>query len=138
MGSTPATLAIVSKGKSMRAYYAHCQSIYRTPQEYRDLNLLGQLGFDIVNPSEVQHSKRVEEMKSRGENVMLYFEMLVESCDVLAFRALPDGRIPAGVAKEIEKAKSLGRAIIELPSGILSRTMSLNETCEYLAEAGQR
>ena len=122
----------------MKVYYAHCQAIYGTKQEKRDINLLQQLGFEVLNPGEPQHGKIANEMKARGENAMTYFEGLVRGCDLLAFRALPDGRIPAGVVKEIEVAKDGSKAIIELPSRIVGRSIGVEETREYLAEIGQR
>jgi len=122
----------------MRVYYAHCQSIYGTKQEERDINLLQQLGFEVLNPGEEKHGKIANEMKARGENAMPYFEGLVSQCNVLAFRALPDGRIPAGVVKEIGKAKDTNKAIFELPSRIAGRSIGVEETREYLMETGQR
>ena len=128
----------------MKVYYAHCQAIYHTPQEQRDINLLQQLGLIVLNPSEDTYSRKVKEIKEghpdcgRSERVMRYFYDLVDECDVLAFRALPDGRIPAGVVGEIEQARKGNKAIIELPSGMLSRAMSVEQTREYLAEVGQR
>jgi len=122
----------------VKVYYAHCQAIYDTKQETRDVNLLNQLGFEVLNPNESPHSLMAQVIKTRGENVMTYFEGLVEGCDVLAFRALPDGRIPAGVAKEIEVAKTNHKMIIELPSRIAGRSIGVEETREYLAEIGQR
>jgi len=69
---------------------------------------------------------------------MDYFKRFPKECGVIAIRALPDGRIPAGIAKEIDMFKEAGRPIIELPSGLIGRVMSVEATREYLAEVGQR
>jgi hypothetical protein len=119
-------------------------AIYNTPQEQRDIELLEGLGFEVLNPNSPKHIKAVEKIQEKGKTcfgannsgvlVMEYFTNLVEKCDVVAFRALPDGRIPAGIAKEI----GCGKTVFELPSGIVKRTISIEETREYLREAGQR
>ena len=73
-----------------------------------------------------------------AEHVMEYFAELVRSCGAVAFRVLPDGSIPAGVAKEIAVANEVGKPVIELPSGISRRVITVEQTREYLAEVGQR
>ena len=125
----------------MRIYYAHCQAIYGTKQDQRDVETLKALGFEVVNPSDEQHVQMARNMKCAGvpsERVMEYFTGLVDSCDAVAFRALPDGAIPAGVAKEVERAVSEGKPVIELPSCILRRVLTVEQTREYLKEIGQR
>lgn len=77
----------------MKVYYAHSISIYNTPQEQRDIDLLKSIGFDVVNPNQEIHDKGY---KKRG---MQYFVDLVNECDLIAFRSHPDGSIPAGIAK---------------------------------------
>jgi hypothetical protein len=68
----------------------------------------------------------------------LFKKIIVDSCDVFAFRALPDGSIPAGVAKELGWALEAHKPILELPSNVLRRMISLEATRQYLAEVGQR
>jgi hypothetical protein len=116
----------------MQAYYAHCTSLYNTPQEERDLSLIEELGFLVYNPN-------CEEADiAYKEHGMPWFKKKVEECDCLVFRSLPDGNIPAGVYKEIQWAKEGGRPVFELPSGLLQRELSVEETREYLREVGQR
>lgn len=132
----------------MNVYYAHCQAIYDTPQEKRDVETLEKLGFIVVNPNSPEHVDMVKKIKNMPEKysmegieygrVMEYFTGLVNKCDILAFRALPDGAIPAGVAKEIEDARNENKPIIELPSSVLRRVISVDQTREYLKEVGQR
>jgi len=116
----------------MKIYYAHCMAIYNTMQEQRDMANLQALGFDVVNPNCAEHQ---EGCLKQG---MAYFEDVVDDCDAIAFRAVSGGKIPAGVFKEIEWAKVRAMPIIELPNGILGRGMSVEETREYLKEAGAR
>ena len=112
----------------MIAYYAHCMEIYGTPQEARDIEIIKSLGFTVLNPNEPQHQAGC---KGVG---MEYFQKLVEESDLLIFRALPDGSVPSGIAKEIEWAT----IIIELPSCIDRRTLTLDQTRTWLKECGQR
>ena len=129
------------RGISMKVYYGHCQAIYGSKQDERDVETLRALGFEVVNPSAEEHVQMAKNMKCAGissEKVMGYFESLVDGCDAVAFRALPDGAVPAGVAKEIERAASKGKPVIELPSCISRRVLTVEQTREYLREIGQR
>jgi len=123
----------------LKVLYAHCQAIYGTLQEQRDVKLLEALGFEVVNPSD---SKHAEGYKHAG---MDYSLTLIQEVDVVAFRALPDGSIPAGIAKELAWARGEGldraevKLIIELPSlPPLRKVLSVSATRQYLHEIGQR
>jgi len=127
----------------VKAYYAHCKSLYETPQEARDIAMLEKLGFEVVNPN----SKAVREEFERwretyGHDVsydpMDFFRGLAAECDVVVFRALPDGRISAGVAEELNAAVGKGVPVLELLRGLSWRAMSVSQTREYLCEIGQR
>ena len=121
------------KGEEMlKVYYAHCTSIYNTAQEERDIETLRSLGFKVVNPNAEGNT---ENYKKYG---MKHFLAMALDCDVIAFRALPDGRIPAGVAKEVRAMLLHDKPVIELPSRISGRGISVDETREYLKEIGQR
>ena len=122
----------------MTVYYAHCVSIYDTPQETRDVETLTRLGFEVYNPNNPEAVEHVEILRRAGADYMDFFRVLVQGFDALAFRALPDGYIPAGVAKEIQWALDAGRPVIELPASILRRTLPLEQTREYLRAVGQR
>jgi hypothetical protein len=141
----------------LKVYYSHCQAIYGTKQESRDIDILVRMGFEIVNPSDQTHQDNVIEIKKQAEldraklpvdqpfefgiasrMAMVYFLDLQKQCDVVAFRALPDGSIPAGVAKEIESAQKAGKPVIELPGFALRKVLSVESTRAYLAEVGQR
>ena len=140
----------------MKVYYAHCLNIYDTKQEERDLELLRAMGFEVLNPNEDVHRDKALEIRRKveeglrtdaereaakgagSEKVMEYFKELALGCDAVAFRALPCGSISIGVAKEIAVVAGAGKPVIELPSGMLRRTLTVEETREYLREAGQR
>lgn len=109
-------------------YYAHCLAIRNSPQESRDISLLEYLGLEVINPFSKEYEGKYEEFG------MPFFTRLADECDLIAFRALPSGEIPAGVAWEIDRDKP----IIELPSGVSRRKISVEQTREYLMEIGQR
>lgn len=116
----------------MKVYHARSISIYGTPQDERDRALLGALGFDVVDPNQPSHQ---EGYAREGMN---HFTRTVTECSALAFRAHPDGSIPAGVAKEIATAQDWNIPVIELPHGIQRRALTVEQTREYLCEVGHR
>jgi hypothetical protein len=112
------------QARKKRVYYAHPMSLYGTPQESRDVELLQSLGFEVVNPNAPAFSRLT----------FNNYLTLAATCDLIAFRALPDGSITCGVAKEIK----MGPPVIELPSGVSRRALTLQQTLETLAELGER
>lgn len=116
-----------------KIYYAHSIALYNSKQEARDVETLSLLGFEVVNPNAQEHDVGY---KRSG---MLYFETLIRDCAALAFRANPDGTINAGVAAEVAYAgRDPALPIIELPSGVYRRTMTVDYTRAYLREQGIR
>ncbi len=116
----------------MRAYYAHPMTIYDRPQERRDLETIKALGYEPVNPNASASQAGYD------REGMEYFVKLVQGCDVLVFRAFPDGKIPAGVLKEIETAGLASMIVIELPAYPWARALSVEDTRARLREGGQR
>lgn len=135
-------MKLKAKGQGIRptVYYAHCMALYDTMQEERDEALLEQLGWRVLNPNAPEHQEGVKAANARDpgnpQAGMNYFRPLVEKCDILAFRALPDGAIPAGVFLEIEWARAVGRPVVELPSSVLRRGITREQTREYIREVG--
>ena len=124
-----------------KVYYAHFMGIYNTPQELRDIKTLHDLNLEVLNPNTEEIQKEVEESLNHLSYMEMWekvFTSRIETCDVFAFKALPDGRIPGGVAMELKTALKLGLTIIELPSGMHSRFMGKDDTREYLRDIGQR
>lgn len=124
----------------MKCYYAHCQNIYGTKQEKRDIKTLNNLGFEVMNPGSRKIQDEFEEWKKTTSQVdkMIFFDKRVEECDILAFRAIPCGAIPSGVQREINIAIGNNSEIIELPSFALRSQITVGQTRQYLSEIGQR
>ena len=126
----------------MKVYYAHFMGIYNTPQEERDVKTLEALGLEVVNPNQPEIQKEVKDEMDKHNDYMLMFENVffrrVRNCEVFAFKALPDGRIPGGVAMELKEAQKHQKIIIELPSGTHTRSMGKEDTKEYLRDIGER
>ena len=124
----------------MKAYYAHPVSLYNTAQEQRDLALIAQLGFEVVNPNSFECDSGYQAAKAASptKDGMSYFTAIVQGCDLMVFRAFADGSIPAGVVKEIRDAQAQGKPVMELPSAIARRTLSVEATREALKECGNR
>lgn len=115
----------------LKVYYAHPLSLYGTLQEKRDIQLLLNLGLDVLNPNEQQHQEGYKKEK------MEYFRKIVRACDVFAFRAFPDGKIGAGIIKELEFFGT-DKPIVELPHSISCRILTVEQTRDYLKQLGQR
>lgn len=125
----------------MKIYYAHCLQIYGTPQEERDVSLLELLGFEVYNPNNEDIQQLVQRWKGMDPDydvMRKIFLPLVETCDALAYRGVPDGRLPGGVWMEATHADKLNIPIIELPYGLAWRGMTTDQSREYLRETGQR
>lgn len=139
----------------MKIYYAHCSHLYGTAQEARDLEtivaLFGSGHVEVVNPGSKDIADRVEAYKAdyaasptgqyadSSEAVMHeVFKVLVEDADALVFRATSNGPITAGVHREIGWARACGKPVLELPSAISRRGLTVEQTREYLREVGQR
>jgi len=115
-----------------KIYYAHSLAIYNTQQETRDLDLITKLFIDytIMNPNTI-------EVQKAYKGKMDLFKIMIEECDLFIFRALPNGKIPAGIAKEIGYAQDIGMEILELPC-LTGRTMTVDDTRQFLKEIGAR
>jgi hypothetical protein len=122
----------------MVVYYAHTMISYDSTVEAVDISLLERLGFEVMNPNRKQYQDGVKAyIDAFGkERAMQYFINLINTCDALAFRSLPNGTILSGVAKEIEEAQEMGIPIIELPCNLKNRMLDYPDTKEYLREIG--
>lgn len=116
----------------MKVYFARPISLYKTPQDERDIDLLMSLGFDVVNPDKAALSERY---KDEGMDV---FYAAVRDCNVIAYRSFPDLMIGAGVKGEIDEAIKAGLMVIELPTITEKRILSVEGTREYLKYNGYR
>ena len=121
----------------MKIYYARPISLYNTKQEERDikeiLSIMGSSGyFELINPNK----KELQERYAK-EGMDVFFEA-IKDCDGLVFRAFPDGKISAGVKKEIDKALELEKFVFELPTITSKRVLSVEDTREYLKLLGYK
>lgn len=134
----------------LKIYYAHSMSLYNTPQESRDIKLLEDLGFEVVNPNDPMLKDEVERIKFHAideqltkdqvsERIMKhFFENVIPQCDALAYRAFIDQKIGAGVWGEIYCALELKKPVIELPTITVGRMLDIKETRNYLELLGER
>ena len=124
-------LRIVCNGKrkNKKAYYARPISLYNTLQEKRDIELLNLLGFEVINPNKAELEARYQK-----EGMSVFIEA-TKDCDVIAFRSFQDGKISAGVYKEIIES---GKPSIELPTITSNRVLSVEDTRAYLSLLGNR
>lgn len=122
----------------MKVYYAHPMSLYETKIEKIDLLTLMNLGYEIINPSDQSVIDCCNKYKdiNGNENIMNFFKNIIINCDCLAFRSFINGKIPSGVAIEIEYAKELNKPIFELPCLLTNRYLTHEETKQYLLELG--
>jgi len=113
-------------------------AIYNASQETEDINLLRSMRFKVENPNSKKHIERVKKIRyssmslDPGAEIMEYFTKLVKKSDALAFRALPDGSITAGVHKEIVTAQKNNIPVLELPYCDKRKILSVEETRSYL------
>lgn len=108
--------------KPLKAYYAHPMALYGSPIEKRDIETLKRLGFQVINPAAEQYSTlQMEE-----------YVALATSCDLIAFRSFPDGKIGSGMFLEVEMAQRVGRPVIEMAPFLSGRVLTRNETRERM------
>lgn len=121
-----------------KCYYAHTMLSYNSTIEATDIQLLKDLGFEVINPNTVEFilgCKKYVKMYGKSR-VMEYFKNIVSHCDLIAFRGLPDGKILSGIAVELGAALQKGMPIIELPCSLEERMIYYPETRQFLTEIG--
>jgi len=115
--------------KPKKAYYSHAKIIVNTQQEKDDFLTLEKAGYIVDTP---YHPKYQEFWETEG---IEFGKVLIEANDVFVFRALPDGTLPSGVAKELAWAEEANKPIIELPYALAQRkALSMKDTVEYYRE----
>lgn len=125
--------------KKKTVYYAHAMCTYNSRIEAFDLRTLKSMGFKVLNPNtkNVQAEyQSVKDIHVKSGNPMKFWQQLATSCDIFAFRALPGGKIPSGVASELTAARNAGMPIIELPTVGTDRFLSYQQTTDYFLECG--
>lgn len=124
--------------KKLKCYYAHTMLSYGSTIEDEDIKLLERLGFEVINPSSPEIVQACSNfIKNFGKtNVMEFFAEIINSCDVVAFRSLPDGKILSGIVAEIQHALNNDIPVIEIPCLIENRMLDYPETKKYLTQIG--
>lgn len=126
----------------MKIYYAHFMGLYGTKQEKRDLALLYRLfpNDEIVNPSDSVISNRylnaLGNTHKDDPRRMQWWQDLASSCDLVVFRALPNGQLTAGVGAEVAAALANDKMILELPALAQRETLTKRATRELMKEWG--
>lgn len=118
----------------MKVYYSHPLTLYNTEREKEDIRMLEFIfgPTDVVNPN----NPVADALYKENYSMSVFFDAIL-LCEALAFRALPFGKISAGVAAEIKYAKEHNIVVIELPN-FLDRELSIEDTRTYLRECGYR
>jgi len=124
--------------KKLKCYYAHAMITYNSAIEREDIALLIALGFEVINPNseEIQNGCEMYKKVYGNALIMEYFNRTIDECDILAFRSLPSGEIPSGIAHEVKYAKSFNKPVIELPSNLTKRMLDYPTTKEILNQLG--
>lgn len=99
-----------------RVYYAHPMSWYDTPEEYEDIKAISTIpDVKVVNPNTPAFNCRVSKARTSGYPVMQIFaDTIRDDIDALCFRRFKDGKLGAGVAREIFEAKIWGVEVWEI------------------------
>lgn len=102
-----------------RVYYAHPMSWYDTPEEYEDVKAIAvMLDAKVINPNTPAFETRVSKARTSGYPVMQIFaDTIRNDIDALCFRRFKDGKLGAGVAREIFEAKIWGVEVWEIMDG---------------------
>lgn len=98
----------------MKIYYAHPMSWYGTKAEEDDIAAISREG-ECVNPNSDAFRKRVDNAKRTGFPVMDVFAQTIrDTVDVVCFRRFKDGKLGAGVAREVLEGVIWGLPVWEV------------------------
>jgi hypothetical protein len=106
------------------------------------------MGYDVISPSDGPTQQIIKNLREQAENdnppecahdsaslAEIDFRLtLVDTCDGLAFRALPNGEITAGVHKEIKRMIEKGGFVFELPRLLNYRGLPVGKTRNWMQE----
>ena len=122
----------------LKCYYAHTMISYGSTIEQDDIKLLENLGFLVINPNSeiIQSNFETYKQKYGSDSPMEYFKKVIDECDIVIFRALPHGKIPSGIADEVQHALDHHIPVLELPVNTKKRMMSYSETKDYYITLG--
>jgi len=116
----------------MIIYYAHCIDTYNSDVENNDIAMLESIAL-VYNPNSAEDERRYR------EDGMRHFLRAVRGCDALAFRPAKNGRITAGMWKEIQEARKNGLPVFQIYEvGDCGHPMTVDETRKHLEDVGLR
>ena len=111
----------------MKAYYARPITHYGTQADNETINTLKKMGMHVVDPNQEMY---LREYKRIGMDAFLN---IVSECDLIFFKSFWDGKVTAGVQKEIQKAYDLNIPVFEVNPFISTlRTLSVEDTRESI------
>ena len=126
---------------NMKIYFAHPINTYGTEGEATIVNALESTGYKVVNPNSEQCKSRISGFRAEYNDkaisspvVMGYFVGICDGCDGSAFLAFEDGKIGAGVAKEIKSFFDRGAPVFEVALGKDGETVRMEQMKEYPAD----
>ena len=102
----------------MKLYYSHDELIYGTRQEDADCNMMGTLGINVLNPNSPVYQERIQMFREYGQEDQIepFINELIDKCDGVIFRTLPDGSKSAQMEKDIAKAQADGKPVLQIPT----------------------
>ena len=107
----------------MKAYYARPITHYNTESDKKALCFLRGLGLEIEDPNQEKYQVAYKE---KGMEVFLE---AIDTCNLLVFRSLWNGKVTAGVLKEVSHAYHNNIPVMEYrPTISNTREMSVEET----------
>jgi len=127
----------------MKIYFAHPVNLYGTKLESFLIQKIKEAlpEYEVVNPADKEHGEGYERFKAETGNGMRYFEEVVlPSCAAGVFLAFRDGKLGAGIFKEVKWLYYHARSLWEIDvSGnvvwfngpfyeVGRRTLSVDET----------
>lgn len=127
--------------KNMKVYFAHPINTYNTEAESTIVMALEATGYKVVNPNSQQCRSRVSDFRAEYNDkaisspaVMGYFVGVCDGCDGGIFWAFEDGKIGAGVAKEIKSFFDRDAPVLEVMLAKDGETVQIEQVKEYPAD----
>ena len=89
-------------------YYAHPMTDYNKPKEKRIVKSLKRMGHTVDNPNTQKHQK------GYAQKGMKHFTDASSRADMVVFNRFPNGKIGAGVGKELDASLRAGKKAYEM------------------------
>ena len=103
----------------MKVYYSHAESHFGSSEAGVDLDTMGRLGFNVVDPAWDNIRADVRSLREDGkseEEIYVYLGRWVDQCEGLIFRRNSDGTTAPDVAAMVKKAQEDRKPVLELPT----------------------